>query len=210
LGALALSVGVFGSSTIGAAPTAQIPTCFGRPATIVAESRRAPDGDFVFQRVAGTAGPDVIVTLGSGGGIVIEGLGGNDFICGAGEEVYGGDGNDRIAVTGGMVQGGPGNDFLQNTSNVSIVFDGNLGFRGDDGDDTLIGSNFREVLLGDAGNDTVRGRGGDDELIGGDGADLLIAGAGNDEIDGGAGRDNCDGGKNRDTATECEIRTNIP
>ncbi len=51
---------------------------------------------------------------------------------------------------------------------------------GDDGDDTLIGSDFADVLSGGGGADVVRG---------GSGADRLVPGPGYNQVEGGDGRD---------------------
>ncbi|MFZ5963284.1 calcium-binding protein [Thalassococcus sp. BH17M4-6] len=53
-------------------------------------------------------------------------------------------------------------------------------FRGEDGNDTLIGGD---------GNDRLRGDDGNDSIIGGDGDDRLRDGPGNDHVDGGPGDD---------------------
>ena len=88
---------------IGAPAGAQVPTCFGRPATIVA----VPN-----QPTVGTPGPDVIV--GTSGADVIRGRQGNDLICGRGgdDEIEGNRGRDRIKGGSGAdtIRGGPGAD----------------------------------------------------------------------------------------------------
>lgn len=213
LGALALSVDVFGASAIGVAPTAQTPTCFGRPATIVAETNDE------WQEIKGTEGQDVIFVKG-GALIAIDALGGNDLICGGAQELDAGPGNDQMVGVFGFVSGGSGDDYVFNERNFPVNPGHGTVLNGDEGNDIIVGSNFNDRYDGDSantdflnggpGNDTIRGRNGDDVISGGDGDDRIIAGAHNDDIDGGAGRDNCDGGKNRDTATGCEIRTNIP
>jgi hypothetical protein len=78
-------------------PLPSVPTCFGRPATIV-----GTDGDDV---IVGTPGDDVFVAL--GGKDIVLGLGGNDRICGGdGDDILiGGAGRDRLS-------GGPGEDIL--------------------------------------------------------------------------------------------------
>jgi Ca2+-binding RTX toxin-like protein len=78
-----------------------------------------------------------------------------------------------------------------------------------DGDDTITGSNGRDVIAAGSGNDTVKGGSGDDLLYGNDGNDTLDGGAGNDRLLGGAGidllvymggTDILDGGAGSDTA----------
>jgi Ca2+-binding RTX toxin-like protein len=80
---------------------------------------------------------------------------------------------------------------------------------GDDGHDTLAGTNAGEAIyaakgndvvnaaggdddvFGEQGNDRLSGQGGGDELFGGSGRDTLIGGPGTDSFDGGGGRDTC-------------------
>jgi Ca2+-binding RTX toxin-like protein len=93
-----------------------------------------------------------------------------------------------------------------------IVIDGNEGddlidlrkadlrsrVEGDDGDDTILGSNRNDRLEGDAGNDVVKGNHGNDKLIGDDGRDTLKGGAGDDHLDGGNDRDRLFGDSGND------------
>ena len=76
---------------------AAVPSCRGRPATIVGTDRN--------DRIKGGPGPDVIAGL--GGDDVIRGEQGNDVLCGGygDDELVGVAGNDRLS-------GGPGNDGL--------------------------------------------------------------------------------------------------
>lgn len=81
---------------------------------------------------------------------------------------------------------------------------------GDDGNDTIIGSNtntssYSETLLGGGvcylsdGNDTISGLGGGDTIQGECGDDTLIGGGGDDGISGGYGNDTLIGGDGADT-----------
>jgi Ca2+-binding RTX toxin-like protein len=98
------------TSTSGAG---NVPTCFGRPATIIA-SREDP--------TFGTGGPDVIVGNARSNDILAGK--GDDLVCGLrrGDHIAGGPGNDRLS-------GGPGGD--------SIEGEGDPGGR--DGKDEIFG-----------------------------------------------------------------------
>lgn len=169
-----------------------VPTCFGKPATII-----GTDGPDV---IYGTSGPDVI--YGGGGDDIIYGLGGDDLICGgAGNDtIYGGPGNDKIAGGTGddHLYGNGGNDVLDGgAGNDTLVGGGGTNtLNGGIGDDVLDGGSGNDILNGGAGADTLNGFGGDDVLRGGDGNDTLNGGSGNDILNGGAGNDvlNGDGG----------------
>src|SRR3954469_22636910 len=93
--------------------SASVPTCQGRPATIVGTTHR----------VSGTAGNDVIVVRTTDGITYIRARGGDDLICGGDSHdfLYDGKGHDRF-------YGGKGQDFLEQTSVESDVFDGGPGF----------------------------------------------------------------------------------
>jgi Ca2+-binding RTX toxin-like protein len=97
-----------------------------------------------------TDGDDVFI--GSGGGIVVRGSGGNDqFFLGDGVNVAdGGEGDDAI-------YGGAGDDHVDGT----------------DGADTLSGGSGSDFLDGGAGNDVLEGGVGNDILRGGEGRDTL-------------------------------------
>jgi Ca2+-binding RTX toxin-like protein len=60
---------------------------------------------------------------------------------------------------------------------------------GDDGDNSLNGTENADDVSGGGGNDTLFGRGGDDRVDGGAGDDVLHGGDGNDDLRGGTGRD---------------------
>lgn len=57
------------------------------------------------------------------------------------------------------------------------------------GNDSISGSNYRDVLFGYDGNDTLTGNGGADEIHGGNGNDQIIGGFGTDRLFGEAGKD---------------------
>jgi hypothetical protein len=120
---------------------AQIPTCFGRPATILA---------MPGQTTIGTSGPDVIV--GTKGPDTIRGRGGNDRICSraGNDNINGNKGRDRINA-------GPGKD-TANGNNGNDIINGNKGR------DTLNGNKGRDTLNGGKGRDTCNGGKGKDTL----------------------------------------------
>jgi thrombospondin type 3 repeat protein/beta-propeller repeat-containing protein/hemolysin type calcium-binding protein len=115
--------------------------CSGVRATIV--------GSATAGTINGTAGPDVIVDLGSG---TVNGFTGNDLICGNGlrNVLVGGGGRDRLFGLSGRdrLNGGGGSDNL----------------KGGAGNDTLLGGGGRDSLFGQGGNDILRGGGGVDKL----------------------------------------------
>jgi Ca2+-binding RTX toxin-like protein len=76
------------ASLIPSVSSAEVPTCFGQPATIV--------GTEGVDILNGTEGADVIVGLGEAD--TIQGFGGDDLICGnAGDDwLVGGEGNDQV------------------------------------------------------------------------------------------------------------------
>src|SRR4051794_19668175 len=85
---------------LGGQAAADVPTCFGKAATIVGTADRIhPDN------LQGTAGPDVIVA--GLGADRIQGLGGDDLICGGPgvDSIAGGSGADRV-------NGGFGDDVI--------------------------------------------------------------------------------------------------
>jgi Ca2+-binding RTX toxin-like protein len=97
---------------------------------------------------------------------------------------------DRI-----VVRAGAGND--------SVVIAPNIGkpseLNGEEGNDSMVGTNGPDVLIGGPGKDTLVGLGGDDEITGDDGNDVLDGGAGNDTLNGGLGNDVASGGSGNDT-----------
>ena len=154
------------------APAPPAPTCFGKPATIVAIAGR--------HVITGTRRADVIV--GSDGDDTIDGRGGNDTICARGgdDTVRGGSGNDRLYGDGG-------DDLMLGGSGADKVYGGS-------GADRIAGGDGRDRVDGGAGNDDLDeaalGGGGNDRLIGGSGADRIRAADGtHDSVDCGAGRD---------------------
>ena len=168
-----------------------VPTCMGKPATIVGTN--GPDV------LTGTSGNDVIVGL--GGKDQINGGGGNDLICGGdGNDVLrGAGGNDRIDGGAGNdnLGGGGGKDSLEGGDSIDVL-------KGNGGDDKIDGGAGDDLIRGAAGDDLLKGEAGDDKLYGQGGDDDLQGGLGNDRLDGGPGRDHGVGGGGLDVIVRCE------
>ncbi len=60
---------------------------------------------------------------------------------------------------------------------------------GTEGDDTLEGSEDRDLILGQGGDDILNGNAGDDQIEGGSGADQITGSVGDDRLYGGADQD---------------------
>lgn len=129
------------------------------------------------------------------------------------ENLVGGSYNDRFIVNPGASLSGSANaelgndtlDYSWHTQDVTVnlnsgiatgIASGVAGFEnvmGGYGNDTLTGSDARNILRGSYGNDEIDGLGGDDVLIGGSQNDTLVGGNDNDVLIGGLGRDNLSG-----------------
>ena len=164
------AIAIAGLPLIWSAPSqAAVPTCFGKPATIV-----------------GTAGPDTLVGQ-SGVSDVIYGGGGNDTIVGgdfyeqdqipgtAPDLLCGGTGADTITDSPGSdkLDGGDGNDTLKTYGLGNDLLQGNAG------DDIV-----RDESCADCGggNDVLHGNGGNDDLSNGWGKDKVYGDAGADTL----------------------------
>ncbi len=160
------------------------------------------------------AGNDTVI----GGDITVTGGAGNDYIVGSvgPDSLDGGDGNDTLL-------GLEGNDTLVGGNNDDHIFAGpgvntinQAAADGNDlvdlsensvailytvmaGNDTVIGTAFRDLITGGSGDDhiegragldTINGSAGNDTLMGGDDTDLINPGDGTaDLVDGGDGAD---------------------
>ena len=160
--------------------TGETPSCFGRPATIVARPGIP---------TVGTDGPDVIV--GTSGADEIRAGAGDDLICGQGgpDEIHGQGGDDLIRPGAGrdVVRGGPGDDRVLPSS----------------GADEIWGQRGRDDIRGGSGDDAISGGPGADVIRGGRGSDRLRGGTGPDRVSGNAGLDSCAGGRGQDTVVTC-------
>ena len=155
---------------------------------------------------------------------------GNDVLNGGGgdDNLNGGDGNDRLngGLGGDVMIGGDGIDgvdYSRRTADITVTLDDNAddgapavgsnpgegdnvssdveGVHTGSGDDTIVGSPFRNQLDGGAGDDDISGAGGNDTALGGPGNDELDGGEGNDLLDGGGGADDMSGGAGLDTVS---------
>jgi len=90
-------------------------------------------------------------------------------------ELFGGGGDDSLSARGGAGAG--------------PLFAGPVIIHGEDGNDTIAGSDLAELLAGGAGNDTIDAGAGNDTVQGGAGDDALTGGHGDDDLDGGLGTD---------------------
>jgi Ca2+-binding RTX toxin-like protein len=106
--------------------------------------------------INGTAGDDVVLVFGDGGGVSVQGLAAQVNITGFEA------GLDRL-----IIRTLNGDDVIE----ASNVGGGAIAL-------TLDGGNDDDVLIGGAGNDTILGGLGDDVLIGGGGLDVLDGGPG--------------------------------
>ncbi|MEM7285592.1 MAG: calcium-binding protein [Actinomycetota bacterium] len=164
----AVAVGALLAVLPGTSPAAAqtTPTCFGQPATIVAQPG---------QVTRGTSGPDVIV--GTNGPDVIRGRGGADLICsrGGADDVKGGGGADMIDLGKGSdtAEGGKGGDTIYGRS----------------GHDTISGNSGRDTIYGNKGNDEISGGKSGDTLYGGSKRDVIRGNSGKDDCYGGSALD---------------------
>jgi uncharacterized protein len=134
---------------VGIEDEPEVPSCSGRPATIV--------GTAEADRLEGTRGDDVIVA--GGGDDRVDADRGNDVVCAGGghDSVEGGDGADEV-------HGGSGDDRLEGG-------DGDDAIDGGRGDDRLDGGDGDDELLGGEGDDRLDGGRGRDQVDGGPGDD---------------------------------------
>ncbi|GAA2132861.1 hypothetical protein [Nocardioides bigeumensis] len=179
-------------------------TCFGATPTEELEIGE----DFV-----GSDAVDVVI-----GGDQVQGMGGNDLICGA-TYADGGEGDDRIEVHGvDTALGGPGDDEF-----VALAVSGTdtTGARliGGPGNDVFWGSTLAESVFGGGGVDVVWAGGGDDVVklgrgndqgFGQIGDDLFKGGGGDDVVDGGPGLDQVRGGAGSNRCQNVESPSACP
>jgi len=155
--------------------------------------------DYIY----GDAGNDIII--GANVAAYIDGGADNDNITGSSknDQLFGGDGDDSLYggagndnLNGGIgtnrLYGGDGHDILDGIAST-LISQSSSNFAaylyGEQGNDTLNGSDQRDFLDGGIDNDSLNGGAGDDVLLGGDGDDTLVGGSGDDLILSGAGAD---------------------
>ncbi len=95
------------------------------------------------------------------------------------------------------VSGMGGDDVIRAEGSFNV---NRLYLSGGDGNDTLTGSDTRDVLWGGPGDDILEGGDGQDEVHGGDGADTLWGGADSDALYGDDGDDRINGGSGADVS----------
>lgn len=150
------------------------------------------DGTELGETIIGTEFDDVIDGL-DGNDFIYGGAGNDSILGGLGDDViYGEDGDDFLVDVYGLnlIFGGAGNDYIYNVQDqyagasdiMSIAYGGA-------GDDFIVGG----AAFGDEGNDTLQGSDSLDALDGGDGDDMIILtnslGQELDTVFGGAGTD---------------------
>jgi Ca2+-binding RTX toxin-like protein len=137
---------------------AAVPTCFGKPATIV-----------------GTAGPD---SLEGGPNDVVYGGGGDDGISGA-PIMCGGSGADSIDGTykgDDKIRGGGGADNIEGEFGVDTLLGGGGDDRIEDTDDFDWSDEHdpgTDIMRGGPGDDTINSTSGSDKVYGNSGQDTL-------------------------------------
>ncbi|MHC4879359.1 MAG: FG-GAP-like repeat-containing protein [Planctomycetota bacterium] len=189
-------------------------------------------GSSGHERMLGGSGSDTLI--GGPGNDRLKGLGGSGDRLSGGDgddTLNGGRGVDRLIETGDVdftltttSLTGLGTDVIQaievaelnggagdNVIDVS-AFTGFRGFtllRGNDGDDSIVGSAMNDVINGGDGNDTLLGKLGNDTLNGGDGNDGLSGFTGDDVLNGERGFDRGFGGEGNDTLTGGNARDTL-
>lgn len=86
----------------------------------------------------------------------------------------------------------------ENDSVSFYGFDEGVDVAPNDGDDKIIGSQYRDYISGGRGDDKIAGAGGDDVINGNQGNDLIFGGRGDDLINGSSGNDMIFGGRDND------------
>ena len=136
-------------------------------------------------------GDDIISDAGrpTDQGLFVFGLDGNDEITtnSFGHSIFGGAGNDRITHIGGWGKmfGGDGADTIQALSGATLELTAKRNWYGNRGNDTLTGSDGREIFFGGRDDDHLFGGAANDRLYGGRGLDTIYGGDGSDVIGGG-------------------------
>jgi uncharacterized protein len=105
-----------------------------------------------------------------------------------------------FVLSDNAIRGNNGNNSLNGTNadNVILGFEGNDTINSNGGNDVLKGGAGNDNLNGSAGSDRIEGGSGNDNINGNGGLDILIGGDGNDRINGGAQTDIIYGGAGND------------
>lgn len=97
-----------------------------------------------------------------------------------------GDVHDIVA---GLMGGGIDGTTVDADPVLAVIWGEGHDLTGTSGDDSYVGTDYRDIARGLEGDDTLTGAGGNDKLLGGSGDDDLTGGAGKDLIRGGKGAD---------------------
>ncbi|MGO4127755.1 calcium-binding protein [Inquilinus sp. YAF38] len=203
-------------------------TGMSTPLSTVASGLITPGGELAAL-AAIFSGADTIG--GSTQADLLMGFDGNDTL-------NGGNGNDTLrgGAGGDILNGGAGSDFANYQGSSVAVFidlanntvsDGDAAgdtlidienLYGSSFDDTMEGSNARNIIGGEDGGDLIDGNAGDDALSGENGEDIISGDDGNDRIVGGgdgdflhgnAGDDSIDAGSGSDVVTGDDGNDNL-
>ncbi len=151
---------------------------------------------------------------------LLDGAAGVDSVAGreGNDRIFGGAGPDTLypGLGSDSVSGGKGIDlidyFVAPSAGVTISLAGEYasggGWREVDTIFTSIenvnGSRFDDTILGTDGRNVLNGLDGDDEIFAYGGDDLLEGGLGDDDLDGGEGSDECMQGPGTGSMVDCE------
>ncbi len=163
-----------------------------------------------FNRLEGTAGNDLIVTLG-GNDQIFAGAGNDILVGGTGLDLMsGGEGNDIYYVDyhgdRALERADQGIDEVRTSVSFSLgdhveklrlQGDATSG-TGNSMDNIIYGNDAANIIRGLEGNDNLQGRGGNDVIYGGTGGDYLYGGDGLDVLHGNTGDDRIFGQGNSD------------
>lgn len=106
-----------------------------------------------------------------------------------------------------MIRGTMINETLAGTEGRDLIFGlgGNDSITGGSGDDCIFGGDGADTILGGSGHDTIFGNAGDDIIRGELGSDTIDGGLGTDIVDAGPGSDSCSThAGNPDILANCE------
>ncbi len=108
-----------------------------------------------------------------------------------GSESDGGGSDPSVEELFQTAEGEDGNDTIMGTNTDDLI-------GGADGDDDITGRAGDDILFGEDGNDLIKGRSGEDLIFGGTGDDLILGGQDDDYLLGGADNDTLRGAEGDD------------
>jgi len=229
-GALLTPFGASSSGSSGSSNLAEV--CDGSVRVGYDVAYGGSSGAYVVRGVSvsdvtpGCAGNDVVVALGTPGGIPLAGGVATGRLGSTGAQLAldapvlaSAVGTLNVAINsvpesapGGGGSSGGGGIVTTTTTTTTVPTPGGPGRAppcgrgtlfgarvvGSEGNDCLYGTAGPDVIAGMGGNDLIAGAAGADRLIGGSGNDLISGGNGNDRAAGGPGVDRVDGGSGKD------------